>query len=46
MVTVAMIAKAEHIHPRKFGVMAAGDAGLVGDVFSSPREATEWLLSK
>jgi hypothetical protein len=34
MVIVAMIARAEHIHPRKFGVMAAADAGLVGDVFT------------
>jgi hypothetical protein len=46
MVIVAMIARAEHIHPRKFGVMAAADAGLVGDVFTSELEAREWLLSK
>jgi hypothetical protein len=46
MVIVAMIAQAEHIHPRKFGVMVAADAGLVGDVFSSEREAVEWLLSQ
>lgn len=45
-VIVAMIAQAEHIHPRKFGVMVAADAGLVGDVFSSEREAVEWLLSQ
>jgi hypothetical protein len=46
MVIVAMIAHAEHIHPRKFGVMVAADAGLIGDVFSSEQEATEWLLSR
>jgi len=43
-VIVAMVARSEHIHPSKFGVKAAADAGLIGDVFTSEAEALEWLL--
>jgi hypothetical protein len=42
-VNVVLIADATHIHPRKFGVMAAADAGLTAEVFASEREAVEWL---
>jgi hypothetical protein len=42
-VDVVLIADATHIHPRKFGVMAATDAGLTAEVFASEREAVEWL---
>ena len=43
-VVVAMVARAEHIHPEKFGVRAAVDAGMAADVFTTQREALEWLL--
>jgi len=45
MVAVAMVAMPEHIHPEKFGVKAAADSGLRGDIFTSERDALEWLLA-
>ena len=44
-VAVAMVAMPEHIHPEKFGVKAAADRGLRGDVFTSERDALVWLLA-
>jgi hypothetical protein len=46
VVIVAMVALPEHIHPEKFGVKAAADSGLRGNVFTSEREALEWLLAE
>ena len=43
-VTVAIVARPEHIDPGKFGVKAASGFGLRADVFTSEREALEWLL--
>jgi hypothetical protein len=43
-VVVAMVAHAEHIHPGKFGMKVANDAGLKCDVFNSPAEALQWLM--
>jgi len=43
-VVVAMVAPAEYIHPRKFGVRVALHFGLVCDVYTSEEEASKWLL--
>lgn len=42
-VVVAMVAPAEYIHPRKFGVKVALHFGLICDVHSSEEEASAWL---
>ena len=43
-VAIALIANAEHIDPNRFGVVAAADAGLVLDVFTTESDALGWLL--
>lgn len=43
MVRIAMVARPEMIDPRKFGVIVAGNAGLVADVFAAEEEALAWL---
>ena len=43
-VVVAFVARAEHIHPNKFGIQVAIDAGMTADVFTTTGEALEWLL--
>jgi len=40
---LAVVALPEYIDPKKFGVKAAADAGLKGDVFTSVAEAKAWL---
>jgi hypothetical protein len=45
-VIVSMVAAPEHIHAEKFGVKVAADHGLTGNVFTSEREALEWLLAE
>jgi hypothetical protein len=45
-VRVAMVARAEMIHPQKFGVMVAQNRGLDSDVFDSEAEAIAWLDGK
>ena len=40
---VAVVALPEYIDPNKFGVKAAADAGLKGDVFTSVADAKAWL---
>ncbi len=42
---VAVVALPEYVDPNKFGVKAAADAGLKGDVFTSVADAMEWLLA-
>jgi hypothetical protein len=42
-VAVALVALPEHIHPEKFGVKVANDAGMTADVFTSDTAAEEWL---
>jgi hypothetical protein len=44
MVTVAMVAPAEYIHPQKFGMKVAAHLGLVCDVHTSAADALQWLL--
>jgi hypothetical protein len=44
-VVIAVVALPEFIDPKKFGVRAAADAGLKGDVFTSVAEAKAWLLA-
>ncbi len=44
IVVVAMVAMPELIHLEKFGVKVAADRGLRADIFTSEREALEWLL--
>jgi len=39
-----MVARPEFIDPQRFGVIAAANAGLRADVFSSESEAVSWLL--
>jgi len=41
---VSFVARDEDIHPGKFGVTAANDAGLKCDVFTSNAEALQWLM--
>ena len=43
MVVVVLVVHAKYIHPQKFGVKVAADFGLVLDVYTSEREALEWL---
>ena len=40
---VAVVALPEYVDPNKFGVKAAADAGLKGDVFTSIADAMAWL---
>jgi hypothetical protein len=40
---VAVVALQEYIHPAKFGVKAAADAGLKCDVFTMVEDAQGWL---
>ena len=46
VVVVALVAPAEYIHPRKFGVAVATDRGMVTDVFTSESEALDWLADR
>ena len=43
-VVVAMVVQPGFIDPQRFGVIAAANAGLKGDVFTSESEAVSWLL--
>lgn len=43
MLRVAMVVPPAFIDPNKFGVIAAANFGLVGDVFNSEAEALAWL---
>ena len=43
MLRVAMVASPTFIDPEKFGVVAAANFGLVGNVFRSEAEALAWL---
>lgn len=45
-VIVALVVRAEYIHPRKFGVSVATDRGMVTDVFTSETEALRWLETR
>ncbi len=45
VVVVALVVHAEYIHPAKFGARAAGDFGLMFDVYTSETEALDWLVS-
>ena len=42
---MATVALPEYIHPGKFGIKAAADAGLKGDVFTSAADAKAWLIA-
>ena len=42
-VQLAVVAPAEMIHPKKFGVVVAASRGLVADIFVSEAEARAWL---
>ena len=44
-VIVAVVALPEFIDAKKFGVKAAADAGLKGDVFTKTAHAEAWLLA-
>jgi hypothetical protein len=45
-VVVALVVRAEYIHPRKFGVSVARDRGMATDVFTSETEALRWLETR
>ena len=45
-VRVAVVARAEIIHPQKFGVAAAVSLGLAGNIFETEAEALAWLDGK
>jgi hypothetical protein len=38
-----MVARAEMIDPRKFGVTVAANRGLMSDIFTTEAEARAWL---
>jgi hypothetical protein len=42
-VRLAMVARAEMIHPQKFGVLVGANRGLVSNIFTTEREAGAWL---
>ena len=42
-VRLVMVARAEMIHPQKFGVLVAANRGLVSNIFTSEAEARAWL---
>ncbi len=42
-VHLAMVARAEMIHPQKFGVLVAANRGLVSNIFTTEDEALAWL---
>ena len=42
-VAVAMVAQEKDLHPNRFGMKAAWDAGLKGAIFTSEDEAWAWL---
>ena len=42
-VHLAMVARAEMIHPQKFGVLVAANRGLVSNIFTTEVEAHAWL---
>jgi hypothetical protein len=44
-VAVALVVHAEYIHPRRFGVKAAAEFGLLMNVHTSDVEALDWLRS-
>lgn len=44
-IKLAMVVRRELIDPQKFSVLAARNAGLVGDVFTEEQPAREWLSS-
>jgi hypothetical protein len=41
-----MVARAEMIHPHKFGVTVARNRGLVSNIFPTESEARAWLDAK
>ncbi len=43
---LAMVLQAELIDPQKFGMVAARNAGLVGDVFTEEPQARAWLAAQ
>ena len=44
-VRLAMVARAEMIHPQKFGVLVAANRGLVSNIFTTEAEARAWLAA-
>jgi len=44
-VRLAMVARAEMIHPQKFGVIVAANKGLVSNIFTTEVEARAWLAA-
>jgi hypothetical protein len=42
-VHLAMVARAELIHPRKFGVLVGANRGLVSNIFTTEVDAVAWL---
>jgi hypothetical protein len=42
-VAVAMVVREQDLHPNRFGIKAAVDAGLKGAIFTSEDEAWTWL---
>ena len=42
-VHLAMVARAEMIHPQKFAVLVAANLGLVSNIFTTEVEAHAWL---
>lgn len=42
-VRLAMVARADMIHPQKFGVLVAANRGLVSNIFTNEAEARAWL---
>ena len=45
-VRLAMVVQAELIDPQNFGVLAARNAGLIGNVFTEEPQARAWLAAQ
>ena len=44
-VRLAMVARAELIHPQKMGVLVAANRGLLSNIFTSESDARAWLAA-
>jgi hypothetical protein len=44
--SLAMVAREEHIHPQKFGATVARNRGLYSNIFAREAEAVAWLEHK
>jgi len=46
VVTIALVARPEHIDPERFGVVTAANFGMRASVFDNEADAVEWLRAQ